>query len=253
MKTLIIEDEQTAAENLKYLLSEVDPSIAVEGIIDTVSGATAYFKEDPSIELVFMDIHLADGISFEIFEQVNVRPPVIFTTAYDEYALKAFKVNSIDYLLKPINEEELREAIEKFKASKKSPPATAQFQEMLEFLKAEKKTYKSTYLVQQRDTLYPLQVAHLAYFIIDEGIVRAVTKENKSYVLDKKMDDIEAELDPGQFIRANRQFIVQRSAIENLQLYFNRKLILNIRPRPQEQIVVSKEKAPYLKKWIDNH
>ena len=125
---------------------------------------------------------------------------------------------------------------------------------MLEFLKVEAKTYKSTYLVQQRDTLYPLQVANLAYFTIDEGIVKAVTKENQKLCPSiRKMDDIEAELDPDQFIRANRQFIVQRNAIENLQLYFNRKLILNIHPRPLEQIIVSKEKAPYLKKWIDTH
>ncbi|MDY8134313.1 LytTR family DNA-binding domain-containing protein [Aquimarina sp. 2201CG5-10] len=254
MKVLIIEDEHTAAKNLKYLLSEVEPSLIVERVIDTVSGAIAFFNHDPKIELIFMDIHLADGISFEIFERTKVKAPVIFTTAYDEYALKAFKVNSIDYLLKPINEDELRDAIEKFKNSKKfSSTTTTEFQEMLHLLKSERKDYKNTYLVQQRDTLYPLRVDNLAYFIIDEGVVKAVTKENQSYVLEKKMDDIEAELDPNQFIRANRQFIVQRSAIENLQLYFNRKLILNIHPKPEEQIIVSKEKAPYLKKWINAH
>lgn len=252
MKVLIIEDEQTAARNLQHLLHRVAPSLNVEGIIDTVAGAITYFRADPPIELVFMDIHLADGTSFEIFERVSVKPPVIFTTAYDEYAIKAFKVNSVDYLLKPINEDELKEAIDKFRNSRQTSTVTSQFHEMLQLLKGESRAYKNTYLVQQRDTLYPLQVDKLAYFIIDEGVVKTVTDGNKSYVLDKKMDDIEAELDPHKFFRANRQFIVQRSAIENLQLYFKRKLILNIRPKPPVQIIISKEKAPHLKKWMDN-
>ncbi len=252
MKVLIIEDEQAAAENLSYFLKSIDTSIEIVKVIDTIKEAVAFFKEEIVIELVFMDIHLADGISFEIFEQVQVQTPVIFTTAYDQYAIKAFKVNSVDYLLKPIDEEELKQAIDKYKGTQQEELVAVQFQEMLKLLKGEQKNYKNAYLVQQRDTLIPLQVSEIAYATIDSGIVKVVTKANKSYILDKKLEELESELNPAHFFRANRQFIIGREAIENLQLYFNGKLILNISPKPKEQIVISKAKAPQLKSWMND-
>ncbi|MEL6917130.1 MAG: LytTR family DNA-binding domain-containing protein [Bacteroidota bacterium] len=251
MRVIIIEDEKAAAENLKFLLSEVDSLIHVEKVIDTVSGAINFFSKENTIELAFFDIHLADGISFEIFDKVQVTIPIIFTTAYDEYAIKAFKVNSVDYLLKPIDEDELKEAIAKYRSSKRPIPMNEQFRQMLQMLNREKKVYKSTYLVQQRDTLIPLSVDNVAYFTIDAGIVTAISLDNKRYIVDEKLEDIETELNPDQFFRANRQFIVQRRAIENLQLYFNGKLILNVRPEATGQIVISKVKAPQLKKWMN--
>lgn len=251
MKVVIVEDEKAAAENLKFLLSESDTSIYVDKIIDSVSEAVKYFTEDKSIELAFFDIHLADGISFEVFDEVDVNIPIIFTTAYDEYAIKAFKVNSVDYLLKPIDEEELKEALDKYRTTRQTSSITDSFKEIVRMLKNENKTHKSAYLVQQRDTLIPLNVPDIAYFTIDMGVVKAITFENKFYNMDENLEDIEAELDPNQFFRANRQFIVQRKAIENLKLYFNGKLILSINPKPLEQIVVSKAKAPQLKKWMD--
>ena len=251
MNVLIIEDEQAAAENLKYLLKEIEPSITFETVIDTVVDAVDFFNKEHSVELAFFDIHLADGISFEIFEKTQVNVPIIFTTAYDEYAIKAFKVNSVDYLLKPIDEDELKEAINKYKTTKQTRLLTDQFQQMLQLMSAEKKSYKSTYLVQQRDTLVPLSVDNVAYFTIDASIVKAVTRDNKSFIIDKKLEDIEIELNPELFFRANRQFIVNRNAIENLQLYFNGKLILNVNPQPEEQIIVSKAKAPQLKNWMN--
>ena len=142
MKVLIIEDEQAAAENLSYFLKSIDTSIEIVKVIDTIKEAVAFFKEEIVIELVFMDIHLADGISFEIFEQVQLQIPVIFTTAYDQYAIKAFKVNSVDYLLKPIDEEELKQAIDKYKGTQQEEPVAVQFQEMLKLLKGEQKTIK---------------------------------------------------------------------------------------------------------------
>ncbi|GAB5473091.1 MAG: LytTR family DNA-binding domain-containing protein [Maribacter sp.] len=250
MKVVIVEDEKAAAENLRFLLSETDTSIYVAKVIDSVSEAVKYFSEDNTIELAFFDIHLADGISFDIFNKVKIKIPIIFTTAYDEYAIKAFKVNSVDYLLKPIDEEELKEALEKYQETKQAFPKNEQFQELFRILKSEKQSYKSTYLVQQRDTLIPLNVDEIAYFTIDTGIVKAVTLENKAYSIDEKLEDIEGKLNPTQFFRANRQFIVQRKAIENLRLYFNGKLILSVNPKPSDQIVVSKAKAPQLKKWI---
>lgn len=252
MNVLIIEDERAAAKNLHYLLEEIDPSISVRKVIDTVADAIEFFQGDHNIELAFFDIHLADGNSFEIFEKTTVDVPVIFTTAYDEYAVKAFKVNSIDYLLKPIDEDELREAIQKYKATQQTLPDPSSLLDMFNLIKQEKKTYKNIYLVQQRDTLTPLSVDDIAYFTIDEKIVRAVTHDHKTYVIDKKLEVLELELDPNRFFRANRQYIIQRKAIENIQLYFNGKLILNVLPKPQEQIVISKAKAPQLKNWMSD-
>ncbi len=250
MKVLIIEDEKAAAENLKFLLTQLDSSIVIVNVIGTVSRAVEFFQKENTIELAFFDIHLADGISFEIFKKVQINVPIIFTTAYDEYALKAFKVNSIDYLLKPIDEEELREAMVKYSRTQQTIPVSQQFQEMLQIIKTEKSRYKSTYLVHQRDTLVPLGVAEIAYFTIDMGTVKAISFDKNEYIIDKKLEDIEVEIDPDHFFRANRQFIVQRKAVENLQLYFNGKLILNLNPKPSEQVIVSKTKAPRLKQWI---
>lgn len=251
MRVAIIEDEKPAAENLKYLLSEADASIRVDAVLDSVSSAVDYFSNEHDIELAFFDIHLADGISFEIFEKVEVDVPVIFTTAYDEYALKAFKVNSIDYLLKPVDEDEFNEALEKFKTSKQRFQFPGNFKDMIETLKSGARQYKSTFLVQQRDVLIPVEVADIAYFMIDLGTVKAVTVSNETYVIDEKLEDIEAKLNPDEFFRANRQYIVQRKAIANMTIYFNGKLLLNVAPKPAEQIVVSKVKAPQLKKWLN--
>ncbi|MEJ2112650.1 MAG: LytTR family DNA-binding domain-containing protein [Flavobacteriaceae bacterium] len=250
MNVLIIEDEPAAAENLKYILKEIEPSITFETVIDTVVDAIDFFNSPHNIELAFFDIHLADGISFEIFEKAQVNSPIIFTTAYDEYAIKAFKVNSIDYLLKPIDEDELKDAINKYKTSKQTTSLPKQFQQLLQMLNTEKRTFKSTYLVQQRDTFIPLSVNEIAYFTIDTGIVKAISFDEKEYNISEKLEDIETQINPDEFFRVNRQFIVHRKAIKNLQLYFNGKLILNLEPKPTEQIVVSKAKAPQLKKWI---
>lgn len=251
MRVVILEDEKSAAENLKHLLNDVDPSIEVDTIIDTVSSAVEYFKKDKDIDLAFFDIHLADGNSFDIFKEVELNIPLIFTTAYDEYALKAFKVNSIDYLLKPIDEDELREAIEKYKTSNRSLRMPKEFENVLEILGKVPKKYKSTFLVQQRDKLIPIDIADIAFFTIDASIVKAVTLEGKSYIIDEKLEEIEENLNPNQFFRANRQFIIQRKAIVNLTIYFNGKLILNVQPDSAERIIISKAKAPQLKNWIN--
>lgn len=251
MKVAIIEDEKSAAENLKYLLNELDDNISIDKMIDTVDGAVEYFLKDKRIDLAFFDIHLADGISFEIFNKVKIKIPIIFTTAYDEYALRAFRVNSIDYLLKPIDEDELKESIEKFKTSRASDHLTQELKHILKNIKKESKRYRSSFLVQQRDLLIPLDVEEIAYFMIESGIVRAKTFDRKLFNVDEKLDDLEASLNPEQFFRANRQFIVHRRAISNLSIYFNGKLLLNIDPNPEDRIIVSKAKAPLLKNWMN--
>ncbi len=251
MKVAIIEDEKPAAENLRYLLSEIDPAITFEVVLDSVEGALEFFSQAHDVDLAFFDIHLADGISFDVFEKSKVSIPVVFTTAYDQYAIKAFKVNSIDYLLKPIDIDELKEAIEKYKSTQRQFQYPENLINLIKDLKHDKKQYRSSFLVQQRDLLIPLPVSQVAYFTISEGVVKAISFENKWYIVDEKLDDIQAVLNPNDFIRANRQFIVQRTAIKNLSVYFNGKLILNVSPMPSERIVVSRVKAPQLKEWLD--
>lgn len=253
MKVVIVEDEIAASENLIYLLNKIDAKIEILKVLDSVRSAIAYFSTSTEAELVFMDIHLADGISFEIFEQVCIEIPIIFTTAYDEYAIQAFKVNSVDYLLKPLNEELLSEAITKFKYyTVQNEPVSNQIQRMLDLLKTKNKAYKSTYLVQRRDQLMPVKTEDMAYFFIETGIVKGVTFERKSYIIDKKLEDIESEIDPSIFYRLNRQVVVNRNAISNINIYFNGKLIVNTTPSFEERIVVSRAKATEFKKWMSS-
>ena len=178
---------------------------------------------------------------------------MIFTTAYDQYALKAFKVNSIDYLLKPIDEDELQKALTQFEVqSQIESSPNVQMEGLLNLIKAKSKTYKTTFLVSLRDQLIPIKTSSIAYLYIDTGIVKGITKDNQSYTIDKKLEDIESELDPECFYRVNRQFIVHKDAIANIKYYFNGKLILNVSPVFKEQIVVSKAKSTALKKWINS-
>ncbi|MCG2462774.1 LytTR family DNA-binding domain-containing protein [Flavobacteriaceae bacterium F89] len=253
MKVVIVEDELAASENLIFHLKSLNPDIEVIQVLDTVKSAISFFSQPQEVVLAFMDIHLADGISFEIFDKVRIDIPVIFTTAYNQYALKAFKVNSIDYLLKPIDETELSKALEQFKVqSAKEPLFDDKMSGLLQLVKNQTKTYKSTYLVSHRDQLVPLKTVNIAYLYIDMGVVKAVSKDNRSFVMDDKLEDIENELSPDQFFRANRQFIVQKESIDHVNHYFNGKLIVNTVPISKERIVVSKAKAMEFKKWLDS-
>jgi len=255
MKVIIIEDEITASEQLEFLLNKIDSKIEVIKTLDSVKSSISYLSKDNSANLLFMDIHLSDGISFEIFNQVNITTPIIFTTAYDQYAIKAFKVNSVDYLLKPIDKDELEKAINKFKALDKSPErdtTSIQVQGLLELLKKETPTYKTTYLVQKQDTLLPIKTDSIAFFTIDTGVTKAITFDNKTFIINEKLEDIEEEINPKQFYRANRQFIINKDSIVNIKPYFTGKLILNINPINKEKIVISRAKSKDFKEWIDS-
>lgn len=253
MNVVIIEDEIAASDNLTYLLKNIDPSIRVVTVLDSVSASVSYFAKAPAIDLVFLDIHLADGLSFEIFDSVKIGAPIIFTTAYNQYALKAFKLNSIDYLLKPIDEDELTASLAQFKGQNQQKGLVDdQVAGLLNLIKTGGKTYKTAYLVNQRDQLIPLKTEQLAYFYIDMGILKIVTQDNKTYTLDKKLEDIENEVDPTTFYRANRQFIVCKNAITTIEYYFGGKLIVNVTPPSHERIVISKAKASDFKTWMDS-
>ncbi|GGW36880.1 LytR/AlgR family response regulator transcription factor [Arenibacter certesii] len=251
MKVVIVEDEVAASENLAFMLKNIDDSIEILTVLDSVKASIAYFSKNHEAELIFMDIHLADGLSFEIFDSVKIESPVIFTTAYDQYALQAFKVNSIDYLLKPIDEDELAESLDQYKGQFKDKGLyTDQVKGLLNLISTKKNTYKSMYLVHHRDQLVPVKTENIAYLYIETGTVKAVTDDKQTYIMEQNLEDMENDLDPSIFFRINRQFIVKKDAIEGIKQYFNGKLIVGVTPPSPERIVVSRAKAPEFKNWM---
>lgn len=252
MKVVIVEDEWEACEHITSLLDEIDSTIEVVEKIDTVKQAVTFFNEGNKIDLIFMDIHLADGISFDIFKNVKIDTPIIFTTAYDQYAIKAFKHNSIDYILKPLIKEELDAAIMKFKnqVSEKKENANSSITSLLQQLAQEKKIYKSTFLVHYKDALYPIASSDFAGFYIDLGIVRGITFNNKSFVINQTIEQLEEDVNPLDFYRVNRQIILHRNSIQKIDYYFNGKLKVQTQPQILEEIIVSKAKAKEFKNWL---
>jgi two-component system, LytTR family, response regulator LytT len=253
MKILIVEDENFAAERLQLLLKEIVPDIQIYGPVDSVEGTIQHLKANPAYDLLFLDIQLADGKSFSIFEKVNVTIPVIFTTAYDEYAIKAFEVNSIDYLLKPISKEKLAASIEKFNKIKNHyAQSPIDYNELLKKLTSEKtQQHKTRFLVSRGDSLIPVSSNEIAYFCAEEKVVFLVTTDNKRYIISHTLEELECKLNPSTFFRVNRQFIVAFSAIQKVHNYFNYKLKLDIIPDPKTDVIVSKTRTSEFKQWMN--
>lgn len=250
MKALIIEDEVLAAQSLQKLITEVAPDTEVIATLQSIDESVAWFDENPMPDLVFMDIHLADGSSFTIFEQVQITCPVIFTTAYDEYALKAFEVSSIDYLLKPINRNALTRAMNKYNNLIANNSTDNQaITDIIQKLGSIKK-HKSCFLVPERDKLIPIVTTNIAYFYIDTKTVKAITLDEHTYYMNQTLDDIMMQLNPDDFFRANRQFIVSRKAIKDLTIWFGNKLSLNMSVHIPEKIIISKAKVSEFKNWF---
>jgi two-component system LytT family response regulator len=251
MKTIIIEDEVIAAQALETLVNELYPDIAVLTVLQSVEESVEWIQANPMPDLMFMDIHLADDSSFSIFNRVKITCPIIFTTAYNEYALKAFQVNSIDYLLKPINKKDLERAIEKYKnLSVKISYNDKSISDLLDSIKKDKTVYKSSFLVSEKDKLIPLAVKDIAYIIIKDKVVTAVTAGNQRKHLDQTLDEIMEQLNPAMFYRANRQFIVSRNAIKDIATWFGNKVAINLIVSTPERIIVSKTKVKEFKKWL---
>ena len=249
MKALIIEDEVMAAKALKKLLGEVSPGIEIVGVLESIEDSVEWIEENPMPDVIFMDIHLADGSSFAIFDRVNITCPVIFTTAYDEYALKAFEVNSIDYLLKPVSKEALEHALHKFHTLSETRVNSDQIEKLLAQL-GEKKKFRNYFLLPERDKLVPLSVSNVAYAYIEAKTVKMVTFDNKAYYLTQTLDDLIAQLDPHEFFRANRQFVVARRAIKDVSVWFGNKLAINLIMETPERIIVSKARVGEFKFWF---
>ena len=252
MKVLIIEDEQRTALNLQAILMELDPGIQVQGIVDSVEGAIHYLNTHHGLDLIFMDIQLADGQSFEIFQEVDVTVPVIFCTAFDEYALQAFQVNGVDYILKPFDQESVGRALNKVKNLQNFfQQSPANLEKLASLLQHMKHVYKSNFLVGHRDKLLPIAIQDVAYFYIEHEITFLHTYEGKRYVVNHTLDELEKSLDPRQFYRANRQFLVNFRAVSEVEHYFARKLLLKLNANTKEPVVVSKAKASEFLSWME--
>ena len=253
MKTLIIEDEKAALRNLKAAMKEVDADFDIVGETDSVTGTLEWFASHPMPELVFMDIHLADGSAFGIFEHVDIPCPIIFTTAYDEYALQAFRVNSIAYLLKPIGSTDLQKAVDKlnlFGNIGTSSQPTTDLQAVMRALKREE-SYKTHFLVPVKgDRFVPVSVEQISYFYIDEGSVKAVTLSGETFLFQQTLDELAEQLNPRQFFRANRQYIVAHKAVTGVSLWFGGRMVLQLTPPTDEKVLISKARVPAFREWF---
>ncbi|MEM9545663.1 MAG: LytTR family DNA-binding domain-containing protein [Bacteroidota bacterium] len=250
MRILIIEDEPRAANQLQSMLNACDFEYKLLDIIDSVEDAVLWFHKNPRPQLVFMDIQLADGLSFEIFQKVEVEAPIIFTTAFDQYAIQAFKVNSVDYLLKPIQKDDLQLALDQFlKANKQPTLQPAILKQLLDSMQNPQQ--RKGVLVKDGSGFIQLKVADLHYLYSEDGITFGVTA-NKRYIIDETLDQFFSTLNPYQFFKINRGQAVSKNAIRKIEPYFNHRVKLSIsNPRDQE-FVVSRQKTSDFKNWMNS-
>ena len=254
MNLLIIEDEPLGVERLVNHLKAIDPAIEIVGNTSSIRSSVEWLQTHPHPDIILMDIELSDGQSFAIFNEVEIRSTVIFTTSYDEYALKAFKVNSIDYLLKPIKREDLKNALDKFLQLKEQysgkPAAAQQIETLLTELKKQQKTYRQRFLVKQGQKLVTVETTDIAYFYAEGRLSFFRTWDKAKYVVDYTLDELEELLDPNQFYRAGRAFIVHLKSIAQIHTYFNSKLKLELTPESDKEVIISREKAGDFKEWL---
>ena len=254
IKTIIVEDEALAAERLADLIYQYDAEIEILAQLDSVESAVAWFENNKSPDLAFFDIQLADGLSFEIFEKKNINCPVIFTTAFDEYALKAFKVNSVDYLLKPIDLEDLTNAFKQYKKQYDSQkevslPDLEVFQQTMQMITRQ---YKTRFIIKAGSKLSSIPVSAVDYFYSEHKVTWIKTNEGKKHEVDYNLEQLEQLLDPKDFFRLNRKYIAAYPAIENVVTYSNSRLKVQLaRMNADEEILISRDKVSVFKRWLD--
>jgi len=255
---VIIEDEPLAVSRLEKMLEKTGYRIEILGRIESVTQAIQWFSSNPPPQLILSDIQLGDGISFQIFEKLQVNCPVIFTTSYDEYAIRAFKVQSIDYLLKPIKQEDLKAALDKFVAQKSQDTHHwSEFQQQMASIMSQldpvtKPKFRERFLVRQADQLIPIPVGEIAYFFTRNDWTCISTLEGKQFLVDFRLDDLEQMLDPSLFFRLNRQFLASAASLRKAYNHLNGKLKIDLEPLPEEEVFVSREKASGFKTWWES-
>lgn len=249
-RVVIVEDETAAAVNLRNMLCCLIPSVEVVGVLESVEEAVEFFSGDVDADVVFMDIHLADGDSFRIFKSVDITIPIIFTTAYDQYALEAFKVNSIDYLLKPFKEEDLQHSLDKLQRLTATERDGSR--ERVAKMVAETATPEITHtlLVRYKDKIVPVSMDDVAFFYTFSERVTLTTLDGVTYPVDKTLETLGNQLASDKFFRANRQFIVSRKAVKDIVVWFGSRLALNLTIETPERIIISKARVPEFKRWL---
>ncbi|MDQ6479036.1 LytTR family DNA-binding domain-containing protein [Dyadobacter sp. LHD-138] len=263
MNILIVEDEKLAVRKLTKLLEETAPELVVKGVAPSIDATVEWIQENRAAgekepDLIFMDIELADGQSFEIFNRVEIRSTVIFTTSYDEYALQAFKVNSIDYLLKPVQKEDLQRSLKKFhdltgnQRREESGTLPVSLESILKNFQLQQPPveYRKRFLVKQGARLLSIEVSDIAYFYIEDGISLFRNHQGQKFVVDYRMDELADFLDPDHFFRINRGMIVTHQSVVQIQPYFNNRLALTLKPAYEKEAIVSREKSNDFKKWM---
>ncbi|MEO6285801.1 MAG: LytTR family DNA-binding domain-containing protein [Dyadobacter sp.] len=254
IRIVVVEDEAATARNLVHFLTQTDQNIKVVTVLGTVAGAVEWFEANQdAYELIFMDIRLADGLSFDIFKQTRISRPVIFVTAYNDYAIAAFKNNGIDYILKPFDPAEIERALGKYKNWMAAPEKKIKpvFDDLLAQLGSLTKSFKKSFLVHYRGKLFPLETAKIAWFYTAAEVVYARTVDEKQYIVEFTMEQLEQQLDPDSFCRVNRQFIINRLAVTEAEQYFNGRLLVKVTPQADEHIIISKARTAEFKNWMN--
>jgi two-component system LytT family response regulator len=249
MNTIIIEDEALTAQRLEGMLNRYDPNMHILAILPSVEESFNWLQKNDPPDLVFMDIHLEDDLCFKIFEKLPLKSPVIFTTAYDEYMVKAFKVNSIDYLLKPINYEELTAAIDKFK-SLKSQLMKPDIDTLLQYIGQREPEYKSRFMITVGTKIKSIETSQIAYFYADDKITFMVTKEGQNLPIDFSLDKLSKIIDPKRFYRINRQFLLSFDSIQTVYTHYKGKLKLDLNPKAKLEVFVSGDRMTDFKEWL---
>lgn len=237
-----------AATSLKLLLKEISPEANVVTTLASVEQAVEWLSENDPPDLAFFDIQLEDGLSFEIFRKTEIDFPVIFTTAFDQYAIDAFKVNSIDYLLKPLKDSDILFSLKKYEHLRKKNIEGEIVERILESVTKAHRT--TSFLIHYKDKLIPVAATEIAFFYIDNDLVHACTHSNQLYPIENTLDELEQSLNKQQFFRANRQFIINRKAVKEVEFYFNGRLALNMQPVSKGNILISKARVPIFKEWM---
>jgi DNA-binding LytR/AlgR family response regulator len=251
MKVLIVEDEALAATRLEKLVLELEPTAKVLARLDSVNQTVNWLKSNPLPDLILLDIQLADGISFQIFDEVKVLCPIIFTTAYNEYVLKAFKVNSIDYILKPIDKDELKVALEKFKRLTKPVPQSNLMESIANAMELLTKKYKTRFVVKVGEHLRSIETSEILFFYSQDKTTFAQTAEGRKHILDYSMEQAEEMMDPSQFFRISRKYMVAANAIQDMISYTNSRLRLVLKTSDDKEIIVARERVQEFKSWLD--
>jgi len=254
LSVLIVEDEPHAQKELKRLLNNSGHDVNVVNCIDSVEDAITWINNNPEPDIMFFDIQLSDGLSFEIFKHIKTKTPIIFTTAFDEYAIQAFKVNSIDYLLKPIKQSELNAALDKFNSladTTKNIESGLNIKQIQNLLEINKPRFKSRFITRIGDQIKHIGINEIAYFKAEDNEVLIITENNKRFFIDYSLEQLISMVDPDIFYRANRTYIINISSIKKISKYFNSRMHLELEPSTEENVLISRVKVPEFLNWIE--